>query len=92
MANFDQAAEVVSQFGASGTSLSNSDALELYGWFKQATVGDTNTDRPGIFDQKGRAKWDSWDSRRGASQDDARGNYVATAKRVLPAEWSARIA
>lgn len=29
------------------------DKLILYGLFKQATVGDINTARPGIFDQKG---------------------------------------
>jgi len=31
---------------------SNEDKLSLYGLFKQATVGDVNTGRPGIFDPK----------------------------------------
>jgi len=31
---------------------------ELYALYKQATVGDVNTDRPGFMDFKGRAKWD----------------------------------
>ena len=32
---------------------SNNDKLALYGLFKQATVGDVDTKKPGIFDQKG---------------------------------------
>lgn len=34
-------------------SIPGEDKLILYALFKQATVGDINTDRPGIFDQKG---------------------------------------
>jgi len=37
---------------------------ELYALFKQATVGDCNTSRPGIFDQKGRYKWDAWEKKK----------------------------
>ena len=40
------------------TAPSNETLLELYALFKQATVGDINTDRPGFMDFKGRAKWD----------------------------------
>ena len=58
-------------------ALSNEDKLEFYGLFKQATVGDCNTDRPGMFDPKGRAKWDAWESKKGMSQDDAKAAYVA---------------
>lgn len=35
-------------------SIPGEDKLILYALFKQATVGDIDTDRPGIFDQKGR--------------------------------------
>uniref|UniRef100_A0A0E0NXG6 ACB domain-containing protein n=1 Tax=Oryza rufipogon TaxID=4529 RepID=A0A0E0NXG6_ORYRU len=41
-------------------STSNEDKLILYGLYKQATVGDVNTSRPGIFAQRDRAKWDAW--------------------------------
>mmetsp|Transcript_23907 Transcript_23907/g.42325 ORF Transcript_23907/g.42325 Transcript_23907/m.42325 type:complete len:93 (-) Transcript_23907:766-1044(-) len=92
MATFERASEVVTNFGKSGGSLSNEQALEIYGLYKQATVGDVNTDRPGILDQKGRAKWDAWQARRGTSNDDAKALYVQTAKSVLPAEWSDQIA
>ncbi len=39
---------------------SNEDKLILYGLYKQATVGPVNTSRPGVFNQRDRAKWDAW--------------------------------
>ncbi|MBN3280327.1 ACBD7 protein, partial [Polyodon spathula] len=39
--------------------------LELYGLYKQATVGDINIDRPGMLDMKGKGKWDARDERKG---------------------------
>ncbi|KAK2975972.1 hypothetical protein RJ640_013003 [Escallonia rubra] len=38
----------------------DADKLILYGLFKQATIGAINTNRPGLFSPKERAKWDSW--------------------------------
>ena len=56
---------------------SNDTLLELYGLYKQATEGDATGSRPGMFDLKGRAKFDAWSGRRGESQDDAMEAYVA---------------
>ncbi|MEZ4335503.1 MAG: acyl-CoA-binding protein [Sandaracinaceae bacterium] len=61
---------------------SNDDLLELYGLFKQATVGDVQGKRPGMLDVKGRAKHDAWDKRRGTSADDARAAYVKLVARL----------
>jgi len=66
--------------------------LELYGLFKQANVGDVNTDRPGMFSPKDRAKWDAWKSKSGKTADQAKSEYVSYARSILPAEWSSRIA
>ncbi|XP_043259216.1 acyl-CoA-binding protein-like [Colletes gigas] len=55
---------------------SDNDMLDLYSLYKQATVGDCNTQRPGMFDFKGKAKWDAWDRRKGTSQDDAKEQYI----------------
>ncbi|PKI82396.1 hypothetical protein MVES_003615 [Malassezia vespertilionis] len=44
--------------------------------YKQATEGDINTQRPGMFDQTGRYKWDSWNSRKGMSSEEAKKGYV----------------
>ena len=58
-------------------ALSNEEKLEFYALFKQGTVGDVNTERPGMFDLKGKAKWDEWKKKEGMSQDDAKAAYVA---------------
>ncbi|KAG7474173.1 hypothetical protein JOB18_003215 [Solea senegalensis] len=65
------------------TKPTDQELLDLYGLYKQATVGDVNTDRPGLFDMKGKAKWDAWDSRKGMSKDDAMSAYVALGKEII---------
>lgn len=52
--------------------------LEIYALFKQGSVGDINTDRPGMFsvDFKAKAKWDAWNTKKGMSQDDAKQAYI----------------
>lgn len=56
---------------------SDSDLLELYGLFKQATVGDADpANRPGMFDLKGKAKFDAWLGKKGTSKEDAQTAYV----------------
>lgn len=56
---------------------SNDDLLELYALYKQATAGDVSGSRPGMLDLKGRAKFDAWTKKKGASKDDAMTKYVA---------------
>ena len=46
---FEEAAERVKQLK---TSPNNDELLALYGLYKQATVGDNKTQKPGILDQK----------------------------------------
>jgi diazepam-binding inhibitor (GABA receptor modulating acyl-CoA-binding protein) len=57
--------------------------LELYGLFKQSTVGDVSGKRPGMLDFKGRAKYDAWASRRGMSKDAAMDAYAGVVQRLL---------
>lgn len=57
--------------------------LDLYGWFKQATVGDCNTDRPGMFDLKGKYKWDKWNGHKGTSKEDAEKAYIELANTLI---------
>jgi len=58
------------------TRPANSELLDLYGLFKQATEGDARGSRPGLLDPKGRAKFDAWTARKGVAQDDAKARYV----------------
>mmetsp|Transcript_13176 Transcript_13176/g.30617 ORF Transcript_13176/g.30617 Transcript_13176/m.30617 type:complete len:87 (-) Transcript_13176:280-540(-) len=59
------------------SKLSNEQKLNLYKHYKQATVGDCNTSKPGMLDFTGKAKWDAWDSLKGMSKEDAMAKYVA---------------
>ena len=61
---------------------SNDELLELYAFYKQATVGDVSGSRPGMLDLKGRAKYDAWTKKKGVSKDDAMTKYVALVDRL----------
>ncbi|XP_055897025.1 acyl-CoA-binding protein-like [Biomphalaria glabrata] len=71
---FKQAAEEVTKLTREP---SNDEKLAIYGLFKQGTVGDCNIDRPGLFDLKGKAKWDAWNALKGKSKEDAMKDYIA---------------
>ncbi|KAI9364562.1 acyl-CoA-binding protein [Pilaira anomala] len=71
-AEFNTAAEEAQKLT---TKPSNDELLELYGLFKQATVGDNETSKP-TFDIKGRYKWDAWTKLKGTSQADAEKKYI----------------
>jgi len=77
---FTKAAEDVKKLTKSPD---NNELLVLYGLFKQATVGDCNTSRPGMLDLKGKAKWDAWDGRKGMSTDDAEKEYMVEVDKAI---------
>ncbi len=55
---------------------SDGDLLQLYGLFKQATAGDVTGDKPGIFDLKGRKKFEAWSKLKGTAKDIAAADYI----------------
>jgi diazepam-binding inhibitor (GABA receptor modulator, acyl-CoA-binding protein) len=57
----------------------NNVLLDLYGLYKQATVGDATGKRPGFTDLRGRAKFDAWAGRKGMSKEDAMRAYISAA-------------
>ena len=61
----------------------NDEFLNLYGLYKQATIGDNKTSKPGMFDMKGQFKWKAWKDKSGMSQDDAADAYVALVDELL---------
>nr|XP_056708596.1 acyl-CoA-binding protein-like [Euleptes europaea] len=73
-AEFDKAAEEVKKLK---TQRTDQEMLDVYSHFKQATIGDVNTDRPGMLDFKGKAMWDAWNALKGMCQEDARKAYIA---------------
>ncbi|XP_023177142.1 acyl-CoA-binding protein homolog [Drosophila hydei] len=56
---------------------SDDEFLELYALFKQATVGDNETSKPGLLDLKGKAKWEAWGKQKGKSTEAAQKEYIA---------------
>eukprot|EP00939_MAST-03C_sp_MAST-3C-sp1_P001129 g1129.t1 len=77
---FSEAAEMVKSFSGVGTD----DLLKLYGLFKCATKGPCTGSRPGMFDVKGRAKYDAWKSisDAGKDSDQYREAYISLVLRL----------
>ena len=59
--------------------------LELYGLYKQATVGDNNQPEPGFLDFKGKSKHKSWLANKGMSSHDAEVNYITFVNKLIQA-------
>uniref|UniRef100_A0A069DNM0 Putative acyl-coa binding protein n=1 Tax=Panstrongylus megistus TaxID=65343 RepID=A0A069DNM0_9HEMI len=57
--------------------------LEIYALYKQATTGDCNTTKPGMFDFKGKAKWEAWNGKKGVGQDQAKESYIEKVKSLI---------
>jgi acyl-CoA-binding protein len=60
----------------------NDTMLELYGLYKQGSVGDVQGDKPGFFDFVGVAKYEAWEKLRGTATDQAQARYVALVKKL----------
>ncbi|OWZ24476.1 Protein ACBP-1 [Phytophthora megakarya] len=73
-ADFEAAAAAAKTFTKPNT---NEEKLALYAYYKQATVGDNTTPAPGMFDLKGKAKWNAWNEKKGVSTEDAMKAYIA---------------
>ncbi|KAI8819087.1 acyl CoA binding protein-domain-containing protein [Fimicolochytrium jonesii] len=75
---FAKALSVLEQIGQEDLGMvpSNDEKLQLYGLYKQATVGPVSTPRPGIFDLVGRSKWDAWKKQYHLSPIQAKEAYV----------------
>ncbi|XP_045075571.1 acyl-CoA-binding protein-like isoform X2 [Coregonus clupeaformis] len=62
MAEFEKAADEVRRLTVQP---SYAELAVVYGLYKQATIGNVNTERPGIFDFQGKSKWDVWKAQEG---------------------------
>ena len=60
----------------------NTTLLKLYSFYKQATEGDVEGDRPGGFDFVGAAKYDAWAKLKGTSRDEAMQNYIKQVEKL----------
>ena len=56
--------------------------LQLYGLYKQATLGDNNTIKPGFFDPIANQKWNIWKEYSGMTKEKAMLNYIRLVKKL----------
>lgn len=69
------------------SSLPNEKLLYFYSRYKQATEGNCNISKPGLFDQSGRRKWEAWKKLEGTSKVTAMTEYIEGVQDLDP-EWS----
>ncbi|KAI9628567.1 hypothetical protein KEM48_011523 [Puccinia striiformis f. sp. tritici PST-130] len=81
---FEKATEIVKTLPSDGEDKPSQDEqLEFYALFKQATVGDVNSARPGMMDFTGKYKWDAWEKKKGMASEEAKTKYVQLLKTKL---------
>ena len=68
MTQFEQAAAAIKQSASHNIKMSDDELLQIYSLFKQGSVGDNTTAKPGMLDFKGKAKWEAWNGQKGKSQ------------------------
>jgi len=81
--DFDTAAEAVKVLRVKPD---DNTLLELYGLYKQATVGDIDIPQPWSIQFEAAAKWAAWNLRKGMSSADAKAAYVAKVNELIRAE------
>jgi diazepam-binding inhibitor (GABA receptor modulator, acyl-CoA-binding protein) len=85
--HFEQAAQEIK---VHGKSMSNDDLSQIYGLYKQATVGDINIPQPSFYQLTEKAKWNSWNSQKGKSADQAKHEYVEYCLKFFPEDVKAK--
>ncbi|KAI9334851.1 acyl CoA binding protein-domain-containing protein [Pilaira anomala] len=89
---YNKALHIVQNLPASSNfQPTKSQKLELYSLYKQVSQGDINTQRPGLFDVVGRAKWDAWKKLEGLTVLEARHIYVESLLRVAAEAYKKNI-
>ncbi|KAF8351189.1 acyl-CoA-binding protein [Amanita rubescens] len=83
-ARFDRAVQIVQGLPNTGPiQTGHEEKLTMYSLYKQATVGNVKTPRPGIWDMLGRAKWDAWAKHKDLGPYEAKWLYVEALLKVL---------
>ena len=83
MSEFEIAAAAIKKSAERKVKMTDDELLLIYSLFKQGTNGDNTTDKPGMLDFKGKAKWEAWNKLKGKSQAEAQEEYKALAKTLL---------
>jgi diazepam-binding inhibitor (GABA receptor modulating acyl-CoA-binding protein) len=73
---FESVVKAIQDTKGQGNNLTDNDKLDMYKYFKQATVGDCNIAEPWTVYFEAHAKWKAWNDVRGMSKEDAMKNYI----------------
>lgn len=71
---------------SSDKKFDNDTLLSLYGYYKQALLGDCDVEEPGFWEIKEKAKWTAWDNHKGMSKEHAMKRYIKKVKKLLEDE------
>lgn len=88
--HFEEVAAIMKEQKDLKSTPTTDDLKRVYGLFKQGTIGDVNTERPGLFDLAGKAKWDAWQSFKGTSQAAAKHQYVEFCRKFIKDDVAAK--
>lgn len=80
--SLDQEFEQASQDVKKLPNQPNAVLLRLYALYKQASLGDNDTKKPGMLDVRGKAKWEAWKKLAGKSQEAAKQEYISFVKEL----------
>jgi diazepam-binding inhibitor (GABA receptor modulating acyl-CoA-binding protein) len=69
MSKFETAAKEIKDSAKANVKMTDDELLQIYSLYKQGTVGDNNTDKPGMLDFKGKAKWEAWTKIKGTKKE-----------------------
>jgi diazepam-binding inhibitor (GABA receptor modulating acyl-CoA-binding protein) len=86
--------DIIDKFNKLATKVKNSSAdpnvvvpddikLKFYAYYKQATIGDCNTDCPGMFEFQKKAMWNEWNNLKGTLKNDAVKMYIYYAEQYV---------
>lgn len=77
---FNMAADIVKKLKTKPT---DNEMLSLYGFYKQATVGDNNNSEPGFLDFKGKSKHKAWLDNKNMSKYNSEVNYITLVNKLI---------
>jgi len=73
---FNEVLKKLENFNLELNNIPDNIKLDFYKFYKQATIGDCNTQRPTFLYFKECAKWDAWNSVKNMSKTDAMKKYI----------------
>ena len=57
--------------------------LQIYSLGRQGRDGNCSESKPGMFDIKGKAKWEAWMILKGTSKEEAQKEFVKIVKKII---------